>query len=78
MTGYSQKYQPKQELIDLVFEHVTGANKDLTFVMSRLRSGKDILKKGGDVTSTFTEMKYSFDADSKRLFIQNEDGIVSS
>lgn len=68
MTGYSVRNQPKSELIAQAKERVLGVSKVLTFVQERLRSGKDILKKGGSVTPTFTEMRYSFESDSKRLY----------
>lgn len=52
----------------MVKANLSGASKQINFMQSRLRSGKDILKRGGVVTSTFTEMKYSFEADPKRIF----------
>lgn len=76
MTGYSQKFQPKQELIAMVKEHMNNGRKELSFMMSRLRSGKEVIKYGGDVTMVLSEMKYSFVADTKRLF-KGDSSIVS-
>jgi len=76
MTGYSQRFQPLSELINIAREKVTGSDKVLNFMMQRLRSGKDILKQGGAVTPTYSEMRYSFESDSKRLY-GNQGGNVS-
>lgn len=69
MTGYSNNL-PFTDLIALVKGKLEGSDPGKSFVFQQLslRSGSDILKKGGDVTMNYTERTYSITADNKRLF----------
>jgi hypothetical protein len=80
MSGYSQPFQPLSELIEMVKTKMAGTKvagtKELTFLQNRLRSGKDVLKRGGAVTMSLSEMRYSFEADAKRIY-EGVEGNVS-
>ena len=78
MTGYSNNL-PYAELIPLVRGKLDGSDPEKAFKFQQfsLRSGTDILKKGGDVTGIYTEKTYSVTADNKRMF-QSSGGSASS
>lgn len=69
MSGYSNTL-PIGELVSRVKGMVLGEipGRSFTFQQRSLRSGSELLKKGGDLTTNYVERTYSVTADNKRLF----------
>lgn len=68
MTGYSGS-MPYPDLIAKLRASLEGTEpRTFKFIQGSLRSGSDILRKGGDVTMQYTEKTYSIMADNKRVF----------
>lgn len=68
MSGYTN-YLTIPELVALVGGKMESSlGKSFTFQQRSLRSGSEVLQKGGDMTMMYSEKTYSVATDNKRLF----------
>lgn len=69
-TGFQRSNYTLEEVYELFLNKLKG-NKEINFIQTQLRSGKDIFKKGGNVTNVLSERTFRLLYDNKRFIIED-------
>lgn len=70
-TGFQNRNYTQSELVTLFSKILCSKDKTLEYIQSSLRSALTITKKGGHVTMTYKDQKFSLRYDNRRLIIDN-------
>lgn len=69
-TGFQRSNLTLEEIYEMFLNKIKG-NKEINFIQKQLRSGKDIFKKGGNVTDILSDRTFRLFYDNKRFIIED-------